>query len=104
MRSRAVFLGAYRYAQTQRVKRVLSPDKQSSKPGKAGGSKGGRPRKGRRLGPRGGETTVTPGGFTRISAYLDGVERDAVRRKAFEDDRSISDVIRSALRAYLRIE
>ncbi len=47
---------------------------------------------------------MTPGGLTRISAYLDGRERDAVRRKAFEDDRSISDVIRSALRFYLRID
>lgn len=68
------------------------------------GSKGTRPRKGALLGPRGGETTVTPGGLTRISAYLDGDERDAVRRRAFEDDRSISDVIRSALRFYLEIE
>ena len=70
---------------------------------RAAASKGGRPRKASRLGPRGGETTVTPGGLTRISAYLDGEEREAVRRKAFEEDRSISDVIRSALRSYLRI-
>ena len=47
---------------------------------------------------------MTPGGLTRISAYLDGEEREAVRRRAFEEDRSISDVIRSALRSYLRIE
>lgn len=84
--------------------RVLSPEKQSRNSGDAARAKGGRPRKGSRLGPRGGETTVTPGGLTRISAYLDGVERAAVRRKAFEDDRSISDVIRSALRSYLGIE
>lgn len=84
--------------------RALSPDRQNKKPGAAADSRGGRPRKGSRLGPRGGETTVTPGGLTRISAYLDGVERAAVRRKAFEEDRSISDVIRSALRSYLRID
>ena len=47
---------------------------------------------------------MTPGGLTRISAYLDGEERDAVRRRAFEDDRSISDVIRSALRSYLSLD
>lgn len=82
----------------------MSPEEQAGRPGKASSSKGGRPPKGSRLGPRGGETTVTPGGLTRISAYLDGEERDAVRRKAFEDDRSISDVIRSALRSYLRID
>lgn len=85
-------------------KRVLSPEKQSKNPGDAARAKGGGPRKGSRLGPRGGETTVTPGGLTRISAYLDGVERAAVRRKAFEEDRSISDVIRSALRSYLEID
>ena len=82
----------------------MSPERQRSETSRSSGSKGGRPRKASRLGPRGGETTVKPGGLTRISAYLDGEERDAVRRKAFEDDRSISDVIRSALRAYLRIE
>jgi len=84
-------------------KRVLRPEKQSKNPGDAARAKGGA-RKGSRLGPRGGETTVTPGGLTRISAYLDGVERAAVRRKAFEEDRSISDVIRSALRSYLEID
>jgi hypothetical protein len=87
-----------------RKRRVVTRKEQSERPGRAGGSKGGRPPRRARLGPRGGETTVTPGGLTRISAYLDGRERDAVRRKAFEDDRSISDVIRSALRFYLGID
>lgn len=58
-------------------------------------------RRGRMLGPRGGQTTVTPGGLTRVSTYLESDERDAVRRRAFEEDRSISDVIRSAVRHYL---
>lgn len=58
-------------------------------------------RRGRMLGPRGGQTTVTPGGLTRVSTYLGSDERDAVRRRAFEEDRSISDVIRSAVRHYL---
>ncbi len=52
-------------------------------------------------GPRGGLTTVTPGGLTRVSTYLDEVERTAVRSRAFEEERSISDVIRSAVRHYL---
>ena len=55
----------------------------------------------RRLGPRGGRTTVTPGGLNRLSTYLLPEEREAVRRRAFEDDHSISEVIRSAIRAYL---
>lgn len=52
-------------------------------------------------GPRGGLTTVTPGGLTRVSTYLDEVERSAVRQRAFQEERSISDVIRSAVRHYL---
>lgn len=54
-----------------------------------------------RLGPRGGLTTVTPGGLNRLSTYLLPAEREAVRRRAFEDDASISEVIRTAVRAYL---
>lgn len=52
-------------------------------------------------GPRGGLTTVTPGGLTRVSTYLDDKERSAVRSRAFKEERSISDVIRSAVRYYL---
>lgn len=54
-------------------------------------------------GPRGGLTTVTPGGLTRVSTYLDDRERSAVRKRAFEEERSISDVIRAAVRAYLQL-
>ena len=74
----------------------MSPDRRSSeRPTQAAG----RPR-----GPRGGLTTVTPGGLTRVSTYLDETERSAVRARAFADERSISDVIRSAVRHYLGIE
>ena len=55
-------------------------------------------------GPRGGLTTVTPGGLTRVSTYLDETERNAVRARAFDEERSISDVIRSAVRYYLGIK
>ena len=58
---------------------------------------------GPRRGPRGGLTTVTPGGLTRVSTYLDETERTAVRSRAFQEERSISDVIRSAVRYYLGI-
>ena len=55
-------------------------------------------------GPRGGVTTVTPGGLTRVSTYLDETERTAVRARAFDEERSISDVIRSAVRYYLGLK
>jgi hypothetical protein len=56
-----------------------------------------------RLGPRGGLTTVTPGGLNRLSTYISPAEREAVRRRAFEEDTSISEVIRDAIRAYLEL-
>ena len=46
---------------------------------------------------------MTPGGLTRVSTYLDPDERAAVRRRAFEEERSISDVIRSAIRRYCKL-
>lgn len=55
-------------------------------------------------GPRGGLTTVTPGGLTRVSTYLDDEERAAVRRRAYDEERSISDVIRSSVRSYLDLD
>ncbi len=54
-----------------------------------------------RLGPRGGLTTVTPGGLNRMSTYLLPEEREAVRRRAFETDTSISETIRAAIRHFL---
>jgi len=74
--------------------------------GKSAAEKERRSRGGKRqpiLGPRGGETTVTPGGLTRVSTYLEPEERAAVRRRAFEEERSISDVIRSAIRRYCKL-
>ena len=58
---------------------------------------------GHRLGPRGGLTTVTPGGLNRMSTYLLPDEREAVRRRAFESDTSISEVIREAIREFLEL-
>lgn len=58
---------------------------------------------GHRLGPRGGLTTVTPGGLNRMSTYLLPQEREAVRRRAFESDTSVSEVIREAIRTFLEL-
>ena len=74
----------------------MSPtDRSSRRPGEAAGPI---------RGPRGGRTTVTPGGLTRVSTYLDESERSAVRKRAFEEERSISDVIRASVRHYLGLE
>ena len=71
------------------------PGRRRRKPPRAGG--------GHRPGPRGGLTTVTPGGLNRMSTYLLPEERQAVRRRAFEADTSISEIIRAAIREYLEI-
>ena len=47
---------------------------------------------------------MTPGGLTRVSTYLDDEERTAVRRRAFAEETSISDVIRQAVRRYLELK
>jgi len=46
---------------------------------------------------------VTPGGLNRMSTYLLPEEREAVRRRAFESDTSISEVIREAVRNFLEL-
>jgi len=52
-----------------------------------------------REGPRGGKTT--PGGLIRVSVYLTAEERAAVRDMAHREDRTVSDVLRAALRDYV---
>lgn len=74
-------------------RRTSEPRRQRRKSPRAGG--------GHRRGPRGGLTTVTPGGLNRMSTYLLPEEREAVRRQAFESDTSISEVIREAIRRFL---
>ncbi len=53
------------------------------------------------LGPRGGETTVTLGGFFRTTAYFTEEERTALRRLARSQDRPYAELIREAVRRYL---
>ena len=55
-------------------------------------------------GPRGGTSTVTKTGLIRFVVYLHQDERQALRREAFEQAASASDIVRRALRAYLEIE
>ena len=46
----------------------------------------------------------TPGGLIRKVAYLHADEVAALRRLAYEEARSESDIIREAVRAYLGVE
>ena len=55
----------------------------------------------RSRGPRGGATTVTPGGLYRTTAYFTAAERTALRRLARDRERPYAEIIREAVRRYL---
>ena len=55
-------------------------------------------------GPRGGKTTVTKSGLIRSVVYFHADERKALRMAAAEQDVSVSDLVRRAVRAYLGVE
>ena len=52
-------------------------------------------------GPRGGTTTITDAGLVRKTVYFTRDEWEAIRRAAFEQDVSYSQVIQEAVRAEL---
>jgi hypothetical protein len=54
-------------------------------------------------GPRGGKYTVTKTGLVRKTFNLHRDEWAALRRKAFEEERSASEIVREMLRKYLGI-
>ena len=59
-------------------------------------------KKAKRTRPKAGKTTTeTPGGFLRKQIYLQPEEWDALRNRAFDEERSHSDIVREALRRYL---
>lgn len=55
-------------------------------------------------GPRGGITTVTSHGQIRKNLWISHEENEALRRKAFEDRRSETAIIRAGLRAQLGLD
>lgn len=55
-------------------------------------------------GPRGGKTTVTQSGMIRKTLWLHQDEAEALRDKAYRDRVPESEIMRQALRAFLRIE
>lgn len=48
--------------------------------------------------PRDGKTTVTAGGLLRKTVYFSEDEWAYVRRRAYEEDRPYSDIVRAAVR------
>jgi len=55
-------------------------------------------------GPRGGRTTVTRSGLVRKTFALHHDEVRALRKAAYEQERTETDIVRTALRRYLDIE
>lgn len=58
----------------------------------------------KRLGPRGGETTVSKTGMIRMTIWLHTDEAEALRLKAFQERRTQAEIIREGLRTVLDIE
>jgi hypothetical protein len=52
-------------------------------------------------GPKGGETTVTAGGLVHKKILLRQDQAEGLRRAAFDERRSESEIVRDALDAYL---
>jgi hypothetical protein len=46
-------------------------------------------------------STITPGGLLRKTVYFSQAEWQAIRRKAFEEDRAYTDIVREAIRRML---
>jgi hypothetical protein len=57
-----------------------------------------------RKGPRGGTTTVSESGMVRKTIWLHEDEAEALRRRAFDERRGESEIVREALRRLLGIE
>lgn len=55
-------------------------------------------------GPRGGKTTVTKSGLVRKTFALHLADVRALRKAAYEQERTETDIVRTALRRYLDIE
>ena len=54
-----------------------------------------------RTGPRGGKTTVTDSGLVRKTIWLHEDEAEELRKRAFEERKGESEIVREALRRLL---
>jgi len=55
-------------------------------------------------GPRGGRTTVSASGMVRKTLWLHSDEAEALRELAYKERRPESEIMREALRRFLKIE
>lgn len=55
-------------------------------------------------GPKGGKTTLTPGGLLKKTIYFDKEEWEALRKKSYEENRAISELIRELIRRGLNLD
>jgi hypothetical protein len=58
----------------------------------------------KKLGPKGGRTTRTEGGLVRKGVFIRADQDRELRRVAYEQERSESEIVRDALDAYLKLE
>jgi hypothetical protein len=58
----------------------------------------------RSKGPKGGETTVYKSGLQRKTCYFYEEEWEALRKAAFEQEAGVAEIIRSAVRKYLKLD
>lgn len=58
----------------------------------------------KRVGPRGGETTINKRGMVRKSVWLHADEAKALRERAFREERSEAEILREGLRQVLGLE
>lgn len=57
-----------------------------------------------KAGPRGGTSTVYESGLLRKTVYFNPDEWEAIRLRAFKDGASYAEVVRAAVRRYLKVE
>jgi hypothetical protein len=58
----------------------------------------------KRLGPRGGETTISKTGMIRKTLWLHPDEAEALRQKAFHERRTEAEILREGLRRIVGLE
>ena len=56
------------------------------------------------LGPRGGKTTISPGGLMRKTFYLGPEEEEQLRQEAFQLRRSEGDIVRRLIRVHYGLD
>ncbi len=58
----------------------------------------------KRVGPRGGTTTTSPGGLIRKAFWMHPDEVAALRKAAYEENRTEAEIIREIVREHFNIE